>query len=171
MSEYRAAPRATTTPFAPVVVALAAATTKTVLQVNIPSAQDIRLLGWGVSFDGASGTAVPVICQLIEGDVAASVGTSFTPEPWGNAIAPASVCIGGAALTGYNFTTEGTMTAVREIDSQHVHPQSAYGVFWPATDTQPKCGAPAAARFLRVRCTAAAIVNVIPWILWAEPAV
>jgi hypothetical protein len=171
LSEYRAAPRATSTPFAPVVVALAAATTKTVLQVNIPSAQDIRVIGWGVSFDGASGTAVPVICQLIEGDVAASTGTSFTPEPWGNAISTASVCIGGAALTGYGFTTEGTMTAVRELDTQHVHPQSAYGVFWPATDTQPRCGAAAAARFLRVRCTAAAIVNVIPWVIWTEPAV
>lgn len=171
MSEYRVAPRATATPFAPVVVALAAATAKTVLQVNVPSAQDIRLLGWGLSFDGASGTAVPVICQLIEGDVAASVGTSLTPDLWGNAIAPASVCIGGAALTGYNFGTEGTMTVVREIDAQHVHPQSGYGVFWPTPETQPKCGAPAAARFLRVRCTAAAIVNVLPWIIWTEPAI
>ena len=71
MSEYRVAPRAVATPFAPVPVALAAATTKTVLQVNIPSGQDIRLLGWGVSFDGVSGTGIPVVCQLIEGDVAA----------------------------------------------------------------------------------------------------
>jgi hypothetical protein len=170
LSEYRAAPRATTTPFAVVPVALAAATIKTVLQVNIPSAQDIRVIGWGVSFDGASGTAIPVICQLIEGDVAASTGTSFTPDAWGNAIAPASVCIGGAALTGYNFGTEGTMTAVRELDSGHTHPQSGYGLFWPGVEYQPKCGAPAAARFLRVRCTAPAIVNVIPWVIWAEPA-
>ena len=171
MAEYRAAPRATSSPFAPVVVALAAATTKTVLQVNIPSAQDIRLLGWGVSYDGASGTAIPVITQLIEGDVAASVGTSLTPDLWGNSLSAASACIGGAALTGYNFGTEGTMTAVRELDSQHVHPQSGYAVFWPGTDTQPKCGNATAARFLRIRCTAPAIVNVIPWILWAEPAV
>jgi hypothetical protein len=171
MSEYRAAPRATTTPFAPVPVALVAATTKTVLQVNVPSGQDIRMIGWGVSFDGASGTGVPVICQLIEGDVAASVGTSLTPDQWGNAIATASVCIGGTALTGYNFGTEGTMTAVRELDSQHVHPQSGYGVFWPEVRIQPKCGAAAAARFVRIRCTAAAGVNVIPWCLWAEPSI
>lgn len=170
MAEYRAAPRATTTPFAPVVVALAAATTKTVLQIGIPSAQDIRLLGWGLSFDGASGTAVPVICQLIEGDVAATV-TSLTPDTWGNSISGASACAGGTALTGYNASVEGTMTAVRELDSEHVHPQAGYGVFWPGTDTQPKCGNASAARFLRIRCTAAAIVNVIPWILWAEPAV
>ena len=171
MSEYRLAPRAVATPFASVPIALAAATQKTVLQVNIPSGQDIRLLGWGLSFDGASGTAIPVVCQLIEGDVAASVGTSFTPDQWGNAIATASVCIGGAALTGYNFGTEGTMTVVRELDSQHVHPQSGYGVFWSGADHQPKCGAAAAARFLRVRCTAPAIVNVLPWIIWTEPSI
>ena len=172
MSEYRAGPRATSTPFAPVVVALAAATTKTVLQVNIPSGQDIRLLGWGVSFDGASGTAIPVICELTEGDVAASVGTSLTPEQWGNAIATASVCIGGAALTGYNFGTEGTMTVVRQLDCQHVHPQSGYGLFWGSgAEHQPKCGAGGAARFLRIRCTAPAIVNVLPWIIWAEPSI
>lgn len=171
MSEYRAAPHATATPFAAVPVALAAATAKTVLQVNVPSGQDIRLLGWGVSFDGASGTAVPVICQLIEGDVAASAGTSLTPDAWGNALAPASVCIGGAALTGYNFGTEGTMTAVRELDSEHVHPQSSYGLFWSTPETQPRCGAGAAARFLRVRCTAPAIVNVLPWVIWVEPAI
>jgi hypothetical protein len=171
MSEYRAAPHGTASPFSPVVVALAAATTKTVLQVNVPSAQDIRVLGWGLSFDGASGTAIPVICQLAECDTAATTGTSLTPDTWGNAISAASVCIGGTALTAYGCTVDTAPTVIRELDSQHVHPQSGYGVYWPATDTQPKCGNATAARFLRVRCTAPAIVNVIPWVIWAEPAV
>jgi hypothetical protein len=63
------------------------------------------------------------------------------------------------------------MTAVRELDSQHVHPQSGYAVFWPEVRIQPKCGAAAAARFVRIRCTAAAGVNVLPWCLWAEPSI
>ena len=172
MSEYRAAPHGTASPFSPVAVALAAATTKTVLQVNIPSAQDIRLLGWGVSFDGVSGTAIPVICQLAECDTAATTGTSVTPDQWGNNIAPASVCIGGTALTAYGCTVDTAPTVIREFDSQHVHPQSGYGLFWGAgAEHQPKCGNATAARFLRIRCTAPAIVNVLPWVIWAEPSI
>lgn len=167
MGEYVVSPRATATPFMPVVVALAAGVAKTVLQVATPSTTDIKILAWSVSFDGASGTAIPVICQLLDGDVAASAGTAFTPDPYGNNQQPVSLCIGGAALTGYNFGTEGTMTTVTSIDQQHVHPQSGYGVWFP-DDSRRRVGA---SRFLRIRCQAPAIVNVIPAIWWAEPAV
>jgi hypothetical protein len=165
--EYSAIPRATATPFMPTVVALVAATAKTVLQVAVPSTTDIQVLAWQISFDGASGTAIPVICQLIDGDVAASVGTALTPELWGNALQPASLCIGGAALTGYNFGTEGTMTTVRQLDAGHTHPQAGYGLWFPEQN-RPRVGA---SRFLRIRCQAPAAVNVIPEIWWVEPAV
>ena len=164
--EFSAIPRATTTPFEPVVIAMVAATTKTVLQVATPSTTDIIVLGWGLSMDGASGTAVPVIAHLIDGDVAASTGTSLTPETWGNADQQASLCIGGAALTGYNFGTEGTMTAVRMFDAEHTHPQAGYSVWFPEA-VRPRVKP---SRFLRIRVKAPAIVNVIPWIVWAEPA-
>ncbi len=163
MAEYIATPRSSTTTFEPVVVALVAATTKTVLQVATPSGSDIRLNGWGVSFDGISGTAIPVICQLIDGDVAASSGTSLTPDLWDTGY-PASSCVGGAALTGYNFGTEGVMTTVRAIDSQHVHPQAGYAVWWPEAH-RPRV---TVSRFLRIRCKAPAGVNVIPWVAWQE---
>lgn len=167
MVEYNVSPRATATPWMPVVVALAAGVAKTVLQVAVPSTTDIKILGWSVSFDGASGTAIPVICQLLDGDVAASGGTAFTPDLYGNNLQPASLCIGGAALTGYNFGTEGAMTTVTGIDQQHVHPQSGYGIWFP-DDSRRRVGS---SRFLRIRCQAPAIVNVIPAVWWDEPAV
>lgn len=166
MTEYLVTPRATATPFEPVVTALVANTTKTVLQIATPATTDIRIIGWGVSFDGASGTAVPVICHLIQGDVAATV-TAQTPEVWGHDLQPASLCVGGVSATGYNASVEGTMTAIRYFDSQHVHPQAGYGIIWPES-FQPKI---AISRFVRLRCRAQAAVNVIPWILWAEPAI
>lgn len=167
MGEYLVSPRATASPFMPTVVALGAGTAKTVLQVAVPSTTDIQILAWSVSFDGASGTAVPVICQLLDGDVAASVGTAFTPDPYGSNLQPASLCIGGAALTGYNFGTEGTMTTVTGIDAQHVHPQAGYGVWFPE-GSRRRVGA---SRFLRIRCLAPAAVNVIPAVYWEEPAI
>lgn len=170
MTEYQVIPRATAAPFEPSVVALVANTTKTVIQVAIPATTDIRLVGWGVSFDGASGTAVPVICHCIQGDVAASGLTAATPELWGHDLQPASLCVGGAALTGTGAgvtPTEGTLTVVRYFDAQHVHPQAGYGIIWPES-FQPRV---APSRFVRIRCRAQAAVNVIPWIIWAEPAV
>lgn len=166
-NEYFLSPRATASPFMPTVVALVGGTAKTVAQVAVPSTTDIMVLGWQVSFDGASGTAVPVVCQLLDGDVAASGGTSFTPELYGNSQQPASLCIGGAALTGYNFGTEGTMTSVIGRDAGHTHPQAGYGIWFPS-DCRPRI---APSRFLRIRCLAPANVNVIPEIWWAEPAI
>ena len=168
MSEYLLTPRATSAPFEPVTVALAAATTKTVLQVATPSTTDIRVIGWGVSFDGASGSAVPVICHLVDGDVAATTGTALSPEVWGTSLQPASLCVSGTGASMYNAGAEGTLTTVRMLDSQHVHPQAGYGVYFPEVRNQPRV---APSRFLRIRCKAPAIVNVIPWILWAEPSV
>lgn len=170
MTEYIATPRATSAPFMPTVVALVAATAKTVLQVATPSTTDILILGWSVSFDGASGTAVPVICQLVDTDVAASGLTSLTPDLYGNSQQPASLCVGGAALTGHGggvTPTEGTITNAVALDQQHVHPQAGYGVFWPEGVRRRV----APSRFLRLRCQAPAGVNVIPEIYWAEPAV
>lgn len=164
MTEYFVSPRATTAPFAPTVVALVAATAKTVLQVATPSTTDIRIIGWSVSFDSAS-AAQPGWCQLIQTDVAATV-TSATPELWGHDLAPASGCVGGTAATGYNGSAEGTITAVRVFDQQEVYPQSGYGVIFPDS----RQARMPVSKFLRIRCQFPAAVNVIPWILWEEPA-
>lgn len=170
MSEYELVPHATSAPFEPTVVALVTATTKTVLQVATPSTTDIRVLGWGVSFDGASGTAVPVICHLLQTDVAATGLTAQSPELWGNDLLPASLCVSGTSATGHGggvTPTEGTIAAVRYFDAQHVHPEAGYGVLWPE-GRQPKVPI---SKFLRIRCKAPAGVNVLPWVLWDEPSI
>jgi hypothetical protein len=166
MGKYSLIPRATTAPFEPTVVALVGGTTKTVLQVATPAGTDLRPIAWSVSFDGISGTAIPVICQLIETDVAATV-TALSPELWGNAQQPASLCVSGTSASGYNASVEGTIAAVRQFDAQHAHPQSGYGVWWSFGDHQFRVSP---SRFLRIRCKAPAAVNVIPGIWWAEPA-
>jgi hypothetical protein len=170
VSEYNVTTNATTAPFEPTVVALAANTTKTVLQVAVPSTTDIIVLGWSLGFDGSLGTAVPVICNLIDTDVGASGLIAQTPALWGNSQQPASLCVGGTAATGHGAgvtPTEGTITNVRSLDVQYVHPQSGYGVFFVA----PAVARVGPSRFLRVRVRAQAVVNCLPEIFWAEPAV
>jgi hypothetical protein len=165
-NSYMASPRASTTPFLPVATALIAATIKTVLQVAVPATTDVVIIGWGLSFDNAAGgTQVPGICSLLHDPTACTGGTALTPEPWGNSLAPASLCVGGAALTAYSLT-EVTPTAPTYLDTQEVSPQSGYGVFFPA-DARPRVQP---SRFIRIRCTLPAAANVIPWVLWDEPA-
>jgi hypothetical protein len=160
---YMAIPRATSAPFDVVEVATGAAL-KTVLQVGVPSTTDIRVHGWGISFDGISATAEPGRASLIDAAVAATAGTSLTPEKWEASFAQNSLCVGGTALTAYNLT-EPTHTGVRFLDSQEVHPQTGYGVFFP----QGRRPSVPVSRFVAVRVLFAATVNCIPWVLWEEP--
>jgi len=138
---------------------------KTLLQVATPSTTDLRVVAWGVSFDGVSPTAAPGQLTLIDVDVAATV-TTLTPEEWGSDDSQASLCIGGTAATGYNATVEGTITGSRILDGGEVHPQTGYSIWFPEI-VRPKVKA---SRFLRIRALFAADVNAIPWVIWAEPA-
>ncbi len=138
---------------------------KTLLQVATPSTTDIRILGWGISFDGFVAADLPGVVTLIDANVAATV-TTLTPEKWGSDDSPASLCIGGTALTGFNATAEGTITASRIIDPQHIHPQTGYSIWFPDS-ALPKVKA---SRFLRIRTNFAVTINGVPWIAWREPA-
>lgn len=142
---------------------------KTILQVGIPAAEQIVILGWGISSTGLSGTDSPIYAYLMEGDVAASGGTSLTPDAWDKPAQQASICVGGAALTAYSAAfTEGTITTSRFFDSQKVHPQTGYSVWFPA-DARPRAGLVASARYLRIRVNQITVAyNLVPWVAWEE---
>lgn len=136
---------------------------KTLLQVATPSTTDIRILGWGCSFDGVAPTNPAGKLQLVDVNVAATV-TTLTPEKWGSDDNPASLCVGGASATGYNASAEGSITGSRILDPQNIHPQSGYAVWFPKG---PKVKA---SRFVRVRAHFSVDINAVPWVVWEEPA-
>ncbi len=138
---------------------------KTLLQVATPSTTNIRLVAWGISFDGVVSTGAPGQATLIDTNVAATV-TTLTPEKWKSEEAQASLCIGGTALTGFNATAEGTITGSTILDGQNLHPQTGYSLWYP----EGKAPVIAISRFLRIRALFAVDVNAIPWIIWEEPA-
>jgi len=138
---------------------------KTLLQVATPSTTDIRVVGWGISFDGVVATNPPGQVTLIDVDVAATV-TSLTPEEFGSDDNQASLCIAGTAATGYNATAEGTIAGSRILDGQNVHPQTGYSIWLPER-FRPRVKA---SRFLRIRALFSVDINGIPWIVWEEPA-
>lgn len=162
MSQYIAFNGASPTTAAQVVVATGTSI-KTLLQIATPSTIDIKVIEWGISFDG-SAAATPIKVELLQTDVAATSGTSLTPTIYGNPNAPASLCVGGTGATNFSPTVEGTITATRVFDAQLIAPTNQYVKQFPL-GREPWIPV---SKFLRVRVTAGASVNCYTYIVWDE---
>jgi len=161
---YLAANGASPTTAAQVVFAVPAAIT-TLQQVATPSTTGILIVEWGFSVDTPA-SAGTVKVELLQTDVAAGSAASLTPTVWGDPNAPASLCVGGAALTMYNdgSITEGTITVVREFDIQYITPPFVYVKQYPL-GREPEVPI---SKFLRVRMTPSVALNAYSYILWEE---
>ena len=138
---------------------------KTHIQIAPPSGVDISIIGWGISFDGSS-AATGVACELIETDVAATVtahtstGIMAVNYPAG----AASTVQLGTALTGYNASAEGTITAVRVGDAQLIQPTNQYVYdFILGYEFTVRSG-----KFGRLRVTAGTTVNALAYIAFTQ---
>lgn len=138
---------------------------KTVLQIATPSSTDLRIRGWGISFDGVVAANPAGVVTLIDVSVAATV-TALSPEKWGSDDSPASLCVSGTSASGYDASAEGAISGSRIIDGQDIHPQTGYAIWFP-DNALPKVKA---SRFLRIRTLFSVDINCIPWVVWNEPA-
>lgn len=156
---------------APTTAAQLAVTTgtviKTLLQVQASATLGLRIVEWGVSFNGSAAGA-GIECELIETDVAATVTAHVSSgivrldeaavqggDPVTNLI------LVGAAATGYTATAEGAITASRVFDAQFVQPTNQNILQFPLGE-RPYMRP--GAFFTRVRVTAAAAVNALCYI-------
>jgi hypothetical protein len=138
---------------------------KTLLQIATPSTRSIKVVEWGVSFDGST-AATPIRCELIQTDVAATVTAHVAAgvQPYDDPNAPASLMTLGTSATGYTSTSEGTITATRTADLQLVAPTTLYVKMWPlGREFQVPVS-----KFLRVRVTAASAVLAYAYVVWEE---
>lgn len=95
---------------------------KTVLQVTAPANQKVKLLGWGLFFDGVAVTQQPVFVQLILQSTAGTM-SSVTPQP----LHPAAETLQSTAQ--HTATVEPATDVV--LDTIQVHPQSGYEMRYP----------------------------------------
>lgn len=137
---------------------------KTHIQLVGPSSKDIAIVGWGISFDGVA--AASAECELIETDVAATVTahTSTGLHAINNPGGSASQCQVGVALTGYNASAEGTITAVRVGDAQLVQATNQFVYDWIlGYEFVIRSG-----KFGRIRVTTTPTVNALCYLMYAE---
>lgn len=129
-------------------IALSAATKKTLLQVQAPSNQRVKVLGWGVFFDGVSTTGQPVETRLIRNTTSGTMdGTSGTVTP----MYPGSETIQSVAT--YAATAEPGAGDILDIAT--CHPQQGFEFRFPA-GAEPIV--PGGGR-VAIDCTAPAAVN------------
>lgn len=139
---------------------------KTLLQIAPPSTLDLTIIEWGISFDG-SAAATPGVVELIETDVAATVTAFATADIIGwnrEAQTVASQITKSTSTSGFTSTSEGSITAVRNLDVQLIAPTNQYVKQFPL-GREPMCRA---SKVLRVRVTFGAAINAFCYVIWEE---
>jgi uncharacterized membrane protein len=136
-------------------IALSAATVKTVVQVTAPANHRVKILGWGVFFDGASATAVPVRVRLLK---QTSSGT-MTPLTLRQTSARVETT---QSIATHTATAEPTAGDI--VDIILVHPQQGYEIkYTPGQEIVLGGG-----ERIGIDCNAPATVNVTAKILFEE---
>jgi hypothetical protein len=144
---------------------------KTMLQIATPATRQLTIIGWGFSLDAAPATTGVGVVELIDTDTAATVTAHVAAgvQPLVPGM-PASLMTLGTTATGYTASGEGTPAASRLHDATEIAGVSN-GAF-PITyryqfmpDERPII---AVSRFLRVRVTFSAAVNMLCFVVWDE---
>ena len=138
---------------------------KTLLQIGSSATRPLKVVEWGISFDG-SAAAAGIRCELLQTDVAATVTAHVAAgvQPYDDPNGPASTVTLGTAATGYTASAEGSITTTRYGDLQLVQPTNQYVKQWPlGREFQVPVS-----KFLRVRVTATAAVLAYCYVVWEE---
>lgn len=138
-------------------VALSGTVTKTVVQIVAQANHRLKILRWGVFFDGTSATAEPVQVTLSRQSSAGTM-SALTPVKLDDSLAESLTTTAQHTATGAEPTTGDT------IDAIEVHPQTGYEIIYPFGQ-EPIVGG---SDRVGVICTAPANVNVRAKIVFEE---
>lgn len=151
----------------PTTAAQAVVTTGTAIKtlLQLKPFNQIKIVEWGISFDG-SAAATPIKCELLEtgtvfGTVTASADADVVKLSGADqAVASVAGLTLGTSATGYTCTSEGSITTTRMFDAQLVAPTNQYIKQFPL-GREPVL---IIGNACRIRVTAGAAVNAYAYI-------
>ncbi len=136
---------------------------KTLLQVKSSATIGFHIVEWGISFDGNS-AATPGIVELLETDVAATVTAlaaadihKFDAAALMGGDPTTNLLPVGTTSTGYTASAEGSITAIRQFDVQHIMGTNQYVMQFPLGE-RPFVQV---SKFARIRVKFASSINAI----------
>lgn len=138
---------------------LAAATAETLIELMGVAAVKSVLCEFGVSFNGTSATAVPVLVELYQ-ITASGTGTAATEVKWDRSGPSAQV------LTEHSVTVEPTKGD--RLAAWYVHPQGGSLVIQYPLGREPVISDGATNQGLALVCTAPAQVDAVAYAVWSE---
>lgn len=146
----------TTAIAAPVLVALAAGSVKTVVSVFGTAATTLALKRVRVSFDSVAAADLPAVVEV--GIIsAAGTRTAFTP------VQHSGSTLASVATGGYSHTVEPTYNRV--FEATHVPVNNGVMEWWYPLGEEPQCDP---SQGLAIRITAPAAVNCLASLLFSE---
>ena len=137
---------------------------KTLLQIKPFNV--VRIIEWGISFDG-SAAAAGIECELLDtGTVFATVVASADADiskldGAEGAVASVAGLTLGTSATGYTSSSEGSITTTKVFDAQFVQPSSQYLKQFPL-GREPKL---IIGNSVRIRVKAQAAVNALAYMV------
>src|SRR3990172_6796368 len=141
---------------------------KVTLQLGIPSGGYIRLVEWGISFDG-SAAAQPANVELSSTATATTLTAHSTTsvKPLDDPNAPDSRLTMSTTTTAYGAVIPASRTVLRIVDKQYIAPTNQYVKMWPL-GMYPMFGASGAAQYVQLCVDTSATVNALAYIVWEE---
>jgi hypothetical protein len=139
--------------------------TKTAIQLSTPSTGQIRIVEWGVSFNG-SAAGVPGVCELVQSGTATTGLTTHsttTIQPIGDSTTASRLTMGTGA-TGYGAVAPQSATPDKTFDAQFVAPTSQYVKQWPL-GREPVV---IASKNCQLRINTAATLTAVAYIVYEE---
>lgn len=129
---------------------------ETLIQLVAPSNHRLKILEWGVFFDGVTATDSPIIVDILR-QTTAGTSSSLTLVKWNDSDDETLLA---SALQ--DFTAEPTAGDI--LESKEVHPQSGYEKIYPLGQELIVKGGGR----MGLRVTAGANVNAIAYIKYEE---
>lgn len=104
-------------------IALVSGTAKTLVQIAAPTNHRVKVVRWGVFFDGVSVSAEPASIRLLR-QTSSGTMSALTANPLDDSLAETL-----QTLAQSNATAEPSAGAV--VDTIEVHPQTGYEMIYP----------------------------------------